>query len=435
VAVVVEVAMSAHFQRGELLFEQSRYDQAANELTAHLGENPNDGAAHALLAISLASLKRFDDALAHAREAIGIDPEDGVAHYSLAFTELERCRYKAAAKALEEAIRCAPLAANFHSLLAALRARQQRWPAALEAAERGLECDPEHLECLNMRALAQRQLGMNAAAAETMRDALARDPNDELAHANQGWALLEEGRASEALTHFREALRLSPDLEYARLGILEALKAQNPIYRAILRYLLWMGKQPMAVQWGIMLGLLVAMRMVDRLGGAVPAVAPVLWALNTAVLLVAMSTFFARPLFNFVLLFHPLGRLAMTGDQKAQGGLTAVLVSLFLVFFFWSRLKTGLHWHNDALIVLLVLAIPALSIHDCQRGWPRWSAIGLTLAGPVLYFVPLLLALVLPSELVGWLPLQGMSLMAYKLVLVLGVYYLCDWLEDVELAE
>jgi tetratricopeptide (TPR) repeat protein len=427
--------MSAHYQRGELLFEQSRYDQAAGELTAHLGENPNDGMAHVMLAISLANLKRFDDALQHAREAISLDPENGLAHYSLAFVDLERCRYEAAATALEEAIRCAPFVPNFYGLLAAIRSRQKRWPAALEAAEQGLAFDPEHLQCLNMRALAQRQLGMNEAAAETMRDALARDPNDEMAHANQGWALLEEGKSAEALTHFREALRLCPELEYARQGILEALKAQNPVYRAILRYLLWMGKQSTAMQWGIMLAVIFALRTVDRIGRAIPPLAPLLWGLNTIALLALMSTFFAQPFFNFVLLFHPLGRLAMTRDQKAQGALTAALVALFVVFFIWSRVTTGLHWHDDALIVLLMLAIPALAIHDCQRGWPRWTAIALTLAGPVLYFVPLLLALMLPSELVAWLPLRGLPMSAYNLVLVLGLYYFCDWLENVELVE
>jgi Tfp pilus assembly protein PilF len=388
-----------------------------------------------MLAISLANLERFDDALAHAREAIGLDPEDGFSHYGLAFVELERNRYAAAAEALEEAIRCTPFASAYHGLLAAIRSRQNRWQDALEAAERGLQCDPEDLQCINMRALAQRQLGMNEAAAATMRDALARDPNDALAHSNQGWAFLEEGQADQALTHFREALRIDPGLEYARLGIIEALKAQNAVYRVILQHLLWMGKQPATIQWGIVLVLVFAMRTVDRFGAAIPAIAPLTWLFNTAVVLVAMSTFFARPFFNFVLLFHPLGRLAMTRDQKAQGLLTALLVALYVVLFFWSRLTVGLRWYDDALMILVVLAIPALSIHDCQRGWPRWTALGLMLAAPLVFYLPLLLALALPSELLGWLPLRGTPLLAYNLALVIGLMTICSRLEDVELVK
>ncbi len=427
--------MSSHFQRGEVLFEQSRYDQAVGELTAHLGESPEDAMAHTMLAISLANIKRFDDALAHAREAIGLDPENSFCHYGLAQVELERRRFAAAAEALEEAIRCAPVVSTYHGLMAAIRSRQTRWHEALEAAERGLAFDPEDLQCLNMRALAQRQLGRNAEAAETMRDALARDPNDALAHANQGWTHLEQGQAEPALMHFREGLRIDPGLEFARQGIIEALKARNPVYRFILRYLLWMAKQPMAVQWAIMLGLLFALRTVNLFGAAIPPLAPAVWLFSTAVVLAGMSTFFARPFFNFVLLFHPLGRLAMTRDQKAQGTLTALIASLFVVFYFWSRLTTQLGWHDDALYGLVMLAVPALSIHDCSPGWPRWAAIALMALGPLLYFLPLLLALVVPEEFVAWLPLRGRPYLFYNLALVVALVSVCSWLEDVEVVE
>jgi tetratricopeptide (TPR) repeat protein len=424
--------VSAYFQRGELLFEQSRYEPAARELTAHLGESPDDPMAHTMLAISLAHLKRFDDALAHAHEAIGLDPENGFSHYGLAIVELQRNRYSAAADALEEAIRCMPFVATYHGLMAAIHSRQNRWTDVLESAERGLEYDPEDLECLNMRALAQRQLGQTAAAAETMRDALARDPNNAVAHSNQGWAHLEAGEAEPALVHFREALRLSPDLEYARLGILEALKARNFLYREILRYLLWMGKNSIGVQWAIVLGIVFALRYVEAIGRAIPGLAPLTWLLVTIMVLTAMSTFFARPFFNFVLLFHPLGRLAMTSDQKAQGALTAVLAAGYIVLFLWSRMTTRVGWYDDALLILVVLSIPALSVHDCQRGWPRWTAIGLMFAAPIAALLPLLLSGIFPP-LTSWM--RGGIGTLYALLLVVGLVSLCNKLEDVELVE
>ena len=42
-----------------------------------------------------------------------------------------------------------------------------------------------------------------------------------------------------ALEHFREALRLNPSPEWARAGLVEALKARYPS-AASLRYFLWM---------------------------------------------------------------------------------------------------------------------------------------------------------------------------------------------------
>src|SRR6185295_5916341 len=69
-----------------------------------------------------------------------------------------------------------------------------------------------------------------------------------------GWALLHAGDAKRALEHFREALRLDPELEFARAGVVEALKARNPIYRVMLLYFLWMARLSGRTRWGIILG-------------------------------------------------------------------------------------------------------------------------------------------------------------------------------------
>ena len=52
--------------------------------------------------------------------------------------------------------------------------------------------------------------------------ALARRPDDPMTHANQGWALLHEGKPYPAMEHFREALRLllSGDREVLAVPIL-----------------------------------------------------------------------------------------------------------------------------------------------------------------------------------------------------------------------
>ena len=56
-------------------------------------------------------------------------------------------------------------------------------------------------------------------------EALGRNPENAHTNANQGWSLLHGGQPGKALEHFREALRLDPDLEFARAGMVEALKA------------------------------------------------------------------------------------------------------------------------------------------------------------------------------------------------------------------
>ena len=42
----------------------------------------------------------------------------------------------------------------------------------------------------------------------------------------KAWALIEQGEHEQAMEHFREALRLNPQLDWARQGIVEAMKAR-----------------------------------------------------------------------------------------------------------------------------------------------------------------------------------------------------------------
>ena len=54
--------------------------------------------------------------------------------------------------------------------------------------------------------------------------------------------MLDEGKYPQAMEHFREALRLEPDMEWARLGVVETLKAKRVLYRPVLWYFLWISK-------------------------------------------------------------------------------------------------------------------------------------------------------------------------------------------------
>src|SRR3712207_7475219 len=54
-------------------------------------------------------------------------------------------------------------------------------------------------------------------------------------HANRGWQEAHRGNYEQAMAHFREALRIDASLEWAREGVVEVLKARNPVYRVMLR--------------------------------------------------------------------------------------------------------------------------------------------------------------------------------------------------------
>jgi len=377
---------NAHFQRGLLLFQQGRSRDAVGELQLALGQNADDPTTHGILALCLEDLEQYAEATEHAQRAIHLAPDEGFGHYTLARVMFGRHRYAEAQAAIDEAIRLDPYNPGYFGLLAELHLGQHRWREALEAANQGLEIDPEHQLCTNLRVQALIKLGDRAAAAETMGEALARRPDDALTHANQGWALLHQGNPQQAAVHFREALRLQPDFEWARAGIVEALKARNFVYRWLLAYFLWMSRLTPNVRWGLILGAYFAQRIVRTMANNSPQLAPVLWPLLFLYMGFVLLSWLAPSLFNLLLRFDRFGRHALSPDQvRGANVLVACLVPPVVSLVAW--LITGwmiLFWST---LLFLPLALPASAVYVCHEGWPRrtMAAVTLGLAAAIVF--------------------------------------------------
>ncbi len=363
--------VNAHLQRALLLLDQSRHALAEGEVRQALGQDPNDAFAHAVLALTLVGQEKRADATAAARQAIHLAPDVPFVHYALARVLYDRNDHAGALKAAEEAVRLDPADADYLSLVAAIHVDERRWPAALEAAERGLQQDAEHVGCTNLRAIALVRLGRKAEAGATMDAALAKAPEDATTHANMGWTLLHRGEPKPALEHFREALRLDPENEWARAGIVEALKAQNFIYALMLKYFLWMAKFPPGTQWAIILGGYFGFRLTAGLAAANPGLAVVLLPLKFAYIVFALMTWLAQPLFNLLLRLNRFGRLALSREQIVASnwvgaclGLAVVCVVGWLLAGLTGPLIMGA-------LVFGMLALPVSAVFNCAAGWPR----------------------------------------------------------------
>jgi tetratricopeptide (TPR) repeat protein len=328
--------MSTAFQRGIVLFNQDRYDLADREFRQELAESPGNPLAHAFLALCLMHRERKDEALFEANEAIRLAPDLAYCHFVRGNLLRDLKRIPEAEAAAQEAIRLDPENADYLGLLSAIELGRSRWTAALEVADRGLALDPEHAQCTNLRAVALVQLGRKDEAAQTLGAALANNPENALTHANQGWALLHRGDHQKALEHFREALRIDPELEWARTGIVEALKARHLIYRLMLRFFLWMGRQSSVAQWVIILGFVFGRGILAGIARSHPALAPFIFPVLGLTLAFLMLTWISSPLFNLLLRFNRFGRLALSRDQRIAsnwiGGSFLLAVFSFVAF-------------------------------------------------------------------------------------------------------
>jgi tetratricopeptide (TPR) repeat protein len=367
-----------HFQRGSLLYQQGRYGEAIGELRLQLAQGSEDSLTHGLLGLCLAEEEQYDVATEHARQAIHLQPDQAFGYYALAQVMLHRHRYDEALQAILEAIRCNPYDADYFAILASLYLRNSKWREALEAANQGLAIEPEHSLCTNLRAQSLVKLGDRDAAAATMGEALARRPDDPYTHANQGWALLNQGKPYDALTHFREALRLDPEMEWARAGIVEAMKARNFIYRGMLAYFLWMARLQPGIRWGLVVGALVANNMIGNLARQNTALAPYALVVLYAYFAFVLMSWLSYPLFNLLLRFNRFGRYALSADQvRGANVLAACLAGTLSVLV--AAIITGQEAFYYGTVLLAILSLPASAIYLCASGWPRQSMAAITL--------------------------------------------------------
>ena len=373
--------MGAHIERGRLLYHQGRYDEALEELGEALAEDPQSSEGHAFYALSLSELERADEAVAAARRAVESDPDHAFPHFVHAKVLYEFDRNDEATHAIAEALRIDPEEPSYYALSAALRLDGGNARGAIRMAERGLAVNPEHVGCLNLRSMALTQLGRRAEAQQGLDAALAADPDSALSHANRGWTYLHSADAKQALAHFSEALRLDPTNEWARSGLIEALKARNLIYRAVLTWYLFSARLSTRARWALVLGIMFGARVLRKTLQSYEHLAPLAVLVGLAYLSIIYLSWVAVPLFNLMLFLDKLGRHALSREQRSSA--LAFGASLLLAVGV-AAVSLGFGFSSEAAVLGaagLALGIPVASVSSMRAGKRRAFGIGFVALG------------------------------------------------------
>lgn len=329
--------MSAHIEKAAILIQQSRYDLAEQQLTLELAKSPNNADAHSLLALCLANSKKYREAIKEAETGIGLAPDSSYAHYVLASVLHDEGELKRAESEVREALRIDSDDADYLALLGTILYMRKQFEPALRAVEQALAQDPKHVTALNLRSMVLGKLNRVGEAKAGIDAALREDPDNAFTHSTRGWTELEHGDHREALDHFREALRLDPELETAREGLLEALKAKSFIYRLMLKYYFAMSRLSGKAQWAVLLGGYFGFRALRTAAKTNPDLAPFVWPVLVLYLVFVFLSWTSDSLFNLFLRLHPYGRYALSKDQVhatnwVGGSLFIAILSLVLWF-------------------------------------------------------------------------------------------------------
>ena len=366
---------SSHTAKARLLLQQDNYTKAVEFARLALQENPQDADALTVLALALSSLEQKKEALQAARDAVGLAPDAPYTYLVLASVAHDQDDLKTALEAGETCIEMDPDEASAYGIVASVHSRRSNFKKAYEMSRQGLELDPDDEYCRNVHALTLSMLGRKEEASENLSRTLTDNPDSAMTHANLGWVRLQEGREREALECFREALRLDPDHGSARDGMIQAIKARNPIFKLFLAYAHWLARMSPGVRQGLIIGLVIGVQIVSRVGRTNPELEPFTTALVLGYIGFVYTTWTIDALFNVLLFFHPFGRHALnTYEKRITFGLAATIclglafVGLSIASYFVLEGETRL---GQLLLYgglcLVGMGIPVASLYRAER--------------------------------------------------------------------
>ncbi|MDA1044630.1 MAG: tetratricopeptide repeat protein [Verrucomicrobia bacterium] len=315
--------MSAEFadekiRRGQVLRQQGRAEDAEAFFKQAIADDPEHDYAYFELALCLMDMPGHrKEALDSIDRAIALEPEYSVYHATRAMVLTVLDRGKEALVCAETAIQLDPDSAFARTAKARAYLVLERWAKAEASAREALALDSDDTSAGNILAMALRLQGKLAENAGAVSQLLSDAPEDPLAHLNAGWSALQHGDPKGAEQHFRESLRLDPEFEAAREGLLESFKARSPIFRQYLKYCFFMQRFQQGARFAIIIGIYLAFRFGRAFLMTIhPAAAA---ALTFAYLLLVLWVWVAAGVGNLLILLDRSARLALKRSEAIEG--------------------------------------------------------------------------------------------------------------------
>lgn len=309
--------ISPHLRLGRQSRELRRFPDAERHFGDALAANPRDDVALSELALTLHMQSgRQREALEVIDQAIAVDPNDAMHHAMRAFILNGLDRTGDALASTQASRRLDPYCVPALVAEAEAHSKRSDWSKAEQAARSALELDADYSPAANLLAQALRMQNKVAENDAQIAGLLQRNPDDEVTHLNAGWSALHRGDHRSAEQHFRESLRLDPEFDAAREGLLTSFRARSPIYRGYLTYCMWMARHKAGMRWAIVIGLVLGVRVLRSLAQRVsPALATGIGAIY---LLFVLWMFVADAVGNFILLSDRFARHALRPSEKRE---------------------------------------------------------------------------------------------------------------------
>jgi tetratricopeptide (TPR) repeat protein len=328
--------MNTSQNKALLLYRQSRYKLAIEELLKSLDDFPDDSYSYALLALCFSDLKQFQEANEYTSKALELEPEDAFIHEVNARVLYAQNKFDESIDAINKSIHIDPGNADAFAILSKLLLSFRQFSKAIEAAETALTLEPgnKNVECLSSYAQALTATGNTLKAESVYETILSVDPEDSYAHSELGGILMRKSVPSKekALYHFRKALQLDPSSSWIKRNIILQIKNSNKFFRLTNRFRLHSG----LTSRGKLLIYYICLCLGARLLVFLSSTYPWLWFINFFLLILLTTELFRALIFDVLILPNPLARqILFSKDQRSELINHVKLALVLLVIMLW----------------------------------------------------------------------------------------------------
>ncbi|MBD2300328.1 tetratricopeptide repeat protein [Nostoc sp. FACHB-190] len=223
----------AYYNLGNLLSDQKKPDEAIAAYQKAIQLDPNYAAVYNNLGVELSNQKKLDEAIAAYQKAIQLDPNYAVVYNNLGVALSNQKKLDEAVAAYQKAIQLDPNYAAAYNNLGVALSNQKQLDEAVAAYQKAIQLDPNYAAAYNNLGVSYSHVlsiisRVSVISSSYQRFNLIKDKSrtpttaDTLAHTSLGLALQQQGKLTEAIAEFKQAISLDPNYAIAQNNLKEA---------------------------------------------------------------------------------------------------------------------------------------------------------------------------------------------------------------------
>ncbi len=229
--------VEAHTSLGNVYLMQGRRDDSLRELKTALKLNPDYTEAHIDLGNLYATEGRLDEALGEYQDVLKLKPDHLEAHISLGNVYLMQGRKDDALREYQTALKLSPDDFQAHNNLGNLYFMQDRLDQAIKEYQIALKLNPDAVQTRTNLMTAYRKQGrLGEPSGKKRPPALKPETGSAEEHINLGDIYYKQGRLDEAVSEYRDFLKLNPDSAEAHNSLGNVYNKQGRLDEALREY-------------------------------------------------------------------------------------------------------------------------------------------------------------------------------------------------------